>query len=138
MSQLEELTPKECWQHLRSNHVGRIGFNRGRGDRIHPVGYTVDGEDLILRTSHDSELGMFFQLFSRGSIVPLEIDELSEDASERWSVLVSGRLRPATGEERFTDDTPDGHTEVRMRLAPVQVTGRRLGPDSTVRPGADT
>ena len=33
MSDLQALSPEECWEHVRRNHAGRIGFSRGRGDR---------------------------------------------------------------------------------------------------------
>jgi nitroimidazol reductase NimA-like FMN-containing flavoprotein (pyridoxamine 5'-phosphate oxidase superfamily) len=126
MSDLQTLNPDECWEHLRRHRIGRIGFNRGRGDRIHPVGYAVDGEELVLGTSPDSELGMFFLLFSAGALVPFEVDELAEDAEERWSVLVRGQLRATETPPSTTVVTPEGHDELWLRLVPVQVTGRRL------------
>jgi nitroimidazol reductase NimA-like FMN-containing flavoprotein (pyridoxamine 5'-phosphate oxidase superfamily) len=126
MSDLQTLNPDECWEHLRRHRIGRIGFNRGRGDRIHPVDYTVDGEELVLGTSPDSELGMFFLLFSAGALVPFEVDELAEDAAERWSVLVRGQLRATETPPPTAVVTPEGHDELWLRLVPVQVTGRRL------------
>lgn len=126
MSDLETLNPDECWEHLRRHRFGRIGFNRGRGDRIHPVSYAVDGEELVLGTSSDSELGMFFELFSSGALVPFEVDELAEDADERWSVLVRGQLRSARTPPPGHLAVPEGHDDLWLRLVPVQVTGRRL------------
>jgi nitroimidazol reductase NimA-like FMN-containing flavoprotein (pyridoxamine 5'-phosphate oxidase superfamily) len=130
MAALEALTATECWDRLRSQRVGRIGFDRGRGRRIHPVQYTVDGDAMRLTTSRDSELGVFCQLFAQGALVPFEIDQLAEDHSERWSVLVLGRL---TSEENVgvvdardgAPRPPEGHDELALRLTPIEVTGRR-------------
>lgn len=127
MSDLQALSPRECWEHVRRHHAGRIGFNRGRGDRIHPVTYSVDGDDLLISTSVDSELGMFFQLFSKGALVPFEVDELDQEAEEQWSVLIRGQLRLSEGSETQGGPLPPaGHDDLRLRLVPMQITGRRL------------
>ena len=129
MSDLQTLNTEECWEHLRRHRIGRIGFNRGRGDRIHPVGYAVDGEELVLGTSSDSELAMFFLLFSRGALVRFVVDELAEDVEERWSVLVRGQLRATETPPPSPVVAPKGHDHLWLRLVPVQVTGRRLRED---------
>ena len=131
MTTLEPLTANECWERLRSHRVGRIGFDRGRGNRIHPVNYVVDSDSICLMTSRKSELGMFSQLFADGALVPFEIDQLGEDLSEQWSVLVLGRLRTQDNDGDMTASThaesrsPDGHDEIVLWLTPVEVTGRR-------------
>lgn len=131
MATVEPLTVAECWDRLRSHRVGRIGFDRGRGKRIHPVNYVVESDSICLMTSRESELGVFSQLFSEGALVPFEIDQLDQDLSEQWSVLVLGHLRahdndgdttvPPNAESR----PPDGHDELILWLTPVEVTGRR-------------
>lgn len=128
MTDLETLTPSECWDRLRSTTVGRIGFDRGRGARIHPVDYAVVSEEIYLRTSRDSELGMFTELFADGALVPFEVDHFDEDGSEGWSVLVRGRLEAQDRAGDVADgmaQPPAGHSELVLRLTPVQVTGRR-------------
>ena len=50
------LTVAECWQHVGSRGVGRIGFDAGSGPRIHPVDYSCDGSDVFVRTASTSEL----------------------------------------------------------------------------------
>jgi nitroimidazol reductase NimA-like FMN-containing flavoprotein (pyridoxamine 5'-phosphate oxidase superfamily) len=128
MTDLETLTPSECWDRLRSTTVGRIGFDRGRGARIHPVDYAVVSGEIYLRTSRGSELGMFTELFADGALVPFEVDNLDESGSEGWSVLVRGRLEAQDGADAVVDPSvqpPAGHDELMLRLTPVQVTGRR-------------
>ena len=51
MTYLETLTPDECWRLLGKRVVGRVGFDVGRGPRIHPVNYRVDGRSVVLRTT---------------------------------------------------------------------------------------
>lgn len=128
MKDLEALTTSECWDRLRSTTVGRIGFDRGRGARIHPVDYAVVQEEIYLRTSRGSELGMFTELFADGALVPFEVDHLDDSGSEGWSVLVRGRLEAqdvAAAEVDQAAAPPAGHSELVLRLTPVQVTGRR-------------
>lgn len=128
MTDLETLTPSECWDRLRSATVGRIGFDRGRGARIHPVDYAVVSEEIYLRTSRDSELGQFTELFADGALVPFEVDHFDETGSEGWSVLVRGRLEAQDGAGAVASGAaqpPAGHSELVLRLTPIQVTGRR-------------
>jgi nitroimidazol reductase NimA-like FMN-containing flavoprotein (pyridoxamine 5'-phosphate oxidase superfamily) len=130
---MEPLTVSECWDRLRAHRVGRIGFDRGRGPRIHPVGYTVRGGELLLTTARDSELGMFAELFADGGTVSFEVDEIQDGAVEQWSVLVGARVggaEPASPSARVAPadravPPPDGHDELVLRLVPVEVTGRR-------------
>lgn len=136
---MEPLTVSECWDRLRKHRVGRVGFDRGRGPRIHPVSYTVGDGDLHLTTARDSELGMFAALFADGGTVSFEIDEIQDGAVEQWSVLVGARVagaEPASRPEAAQAaepvaapgggvPPPDGHDELVLRLVPVEVTGRR-------------
>ena len=86
MTDLETLTPEECWRLLGKRVVGRVGFDMGHGPRIHPVNYRVDGRSVVLRTSEDAEL-----------------DPLRRDARGRLTDRVRGRridYRVARGLER--------------------------------------
>ena len=129
MAELETLTLEECWEHLRSGHVGRIGFDRGRGPRIHPVDYTVRDGELVVSTSRASELGMFAQMFADGARVSFEVDDVDAQAVEQWSVCVGARIRRSDDAAEPAPEAgprPDGHDDLVLRLAPVEVTGRRL------------
>jgi nitroimidazol reductase NimA-like FMN-containing flavoprotein (pyridoxamine 5'-phosphate oxidase superfamily) len=128
MSELETLTLSECWERLRSQQVGRIGFDRGRGPRIHPVGYAVRGGDLLLTTSADSELGAFVRMFGGGAFVSFEADQVDPSRGQQWSVLVGARVAeddPDAAGSRVPE-APLGHGEMVVRLTPVEVTGRRM------------
>jgi nitroimidazol reductase NimA-like FMN-containing flavoprotein (pyridoxamine 5'-phosphate oxidase superfamily) len=130
MTRLEALTESECWDRLGARNVGRIGFDRGRGPRIHPVNYRVGDGQLHVTTSGASELGMFAQMFADGARVAFEVDELDDAAGERWSVLVGARVESVDGSEGTdtgpgTSRAPDGHDELTLLLTPVEITGRR-------------
>jgi nitroimidazol reductase NimA-like FMN-containing flavoprotein (pyridoxamine 5'-phosphate oxidase superfamily) len=128
MSALEKLTLSECWDRLRSQQVGRIGFDRGRGPRIHPVGYVVRGGDLLLTTSEDSELGSFVRMFGGGALVSFETDQVDATKGERWSVLVGARVEQveADAAQSRVPEAPRGHDQIVVRLTPVEVSGRRM------------
>ena len=72
MTELDALTPDDCWRFLAKRVVGRIGFDLGHGPRIYPVNYRVDGRTVILRTAGESEVARFVDLFAAGSLVAFE------------------------------------------------------------------
>jgi nitroimidazol reductase NimA-like FMN-containing flavoprotein (pyridoxamine 5'-phosphate oxidase superfamily) len=134
MTDLEPLTPEDCWRYLAKRVVGRIGFDIGHGPRIHPVNYRVDGEAVVFRTTDESELGRFVELFATGSLVAFEIDEIDYEQYQGWSVLLSGQLEQVDNPDELrrlhaTWPRPwaGGTRNLLVRMAPTEVTGRRLG-----------
>ena len=128
MTGLEPLTWDECWAHLEAHRVGRVGFDRGRGPRIHPVDYAVRDGTLLVTTSRASELGMFAQMFADGARVAFEIDDVDGEGSERWSVCVGALvdvLDTTQGTPPEVSGAPAGHDELVLSMTPVEVTGRR-------------
>ena len=136
MTDLEVLSSDNCWRHLARRVVGRVGFDLGHGPRIHPVNYRLDGRTIVLRTTDGTELARFVELFGAGSLMAFEVDEIDYEWHEGWSVLVEGRVE--------TVDDPDelhrlhaawprpwasGARNLMVRVTPVAVTGRQLGPD---------
>lgn len=133
MQTLATLTPEECWRRMGAGGVGRIGFDRGRGPRIHPVNYSVVDRVVYVRTSRSSELGDFLELFADGALVSFEVDQLDPHEGDRWSVLVVAR--PEEGTDAMVDSLrpghdpepePTGRRDMVVRLVPVAVSGRRL------------
>jgi uncharacterized protein len=124
-----------CWRLVAGQVVGRVGFDVGRGPRIHPMNYAVDGETVVLRTSEDSELELFTRLFAAGSLVAFEVDHVDLDLHQGWSVLMSGHVSPVESREELDRlrqvPTPrpwaGGERERLVRVTPVEVTGRRIG-----------
>jgi nitroimidazol reductase NimA-like FMN-containing flavoprotein (pyridoxamine 5'-phosphate oxidase superfamily) len=131
MVEPEVLSADECWRRVRGNVLGRVGFDVGRGPRIHPMNYAVDGDTVVLRTSQDSELALFDELFADGSRVAFEVDQIDHGRHQGWSVLMDGHLAPV---DRGSEPSPTaphpwptGERDVLIRFTPVTVTGRTLG-----------
>ena len=133
MPRLATMTAEQCWRRLGAEGVGRIGFNRGRGPRIHPANYTVADQVLYVRTDADSEFGDFVTMFSAGAFVAFEVDQLDSVDRDRWSVLVTARVRRSDQETRqrllpgkVPVPAPGGPHPVLVRLEPLEITGRQL------------
>ena len=139
MTDLETLTPDECWRLLGKRVVGRVGFDIGHGPRIHPVNYRVDGRSVVLRTTEDAELARFVEMFADGSLVAFEVDEIDYEWHNGWSVLIEGRIERVDDVEQlhrlhaaWPRPWVDGARNVVARVTPREITGRRLGPDATL------
>ena len=135
----EALAVDQCWRLVRDKVVGRVGFDVGRGPRIHPINYAVVDDTIVVRTSEDSELALFSELFSAGALIAFEVDHLNYELHQGWSVLMSGRVARIDDEEelgrlsRGWSPRPwaDGDRDHFVRIAPVEITGRRLGRDES-------
>ena len=128
------LTPEECWDLLRVNVVGRVGFDMGHGIRIHPVNYAVNDEAILLRTGEDTELARCVELFSDGALVAFQVDDVDLDRHRGWSVLAQGSIARVDEVEagRLTAQwSPHPWAAeakpLLLRIVPVQVTGRVVG-----------
>jgi nitroimidazol reductase NimA-like FMN-containing flavoprotein (pyridoxamine 5'-phosphate oxidase superfamily) len=128
MTRITPLTVAACWSALAGTDLGRIGFDLGRGPRIHPVTYALDGRSVLVATAADTELALFEELFSAGALVAFEVDEVDRASRTGWSVLLSGHLTRVAAREALPDLRPwaDGDRSQLMRIVPVEVTGRRL------------
>ena len=136
MTDLEVMSLDLCWRHLGKRVVGRVGFDLGHGPRIHPVNYRLDGRTVVLRTSDDAELARFVELFGAGSLLAFEVDEIDYEWHHGWSVLVEGRVETVEDPEElrrlhavWPRPWAAGERNRMIRVTPVAVTGRRLGPD---------
>lgn len=133
MVTLTTMTADECWERIGRGGVGRIGFDRGRGPRIHPVDYAVAEGALYLRTAPGTELADFVTMFGDGAFVSFEVDQVSGESAERWSVLMAAHVETLSesevarlGRDQEPVPAPEGTRPLVVRLRPVEVTGRRL------------
>lgn len=128
MSAITPLTVDECWTVLGGTDLGRIGFDLGRGPRIHPVNFVLDGRSVLVVTAEDTELALFEELFSAGAMVAFEADEVDRDSRTGWSVLLGGHLTRVTPHETVPELRPwaDGDRSQLLRIVPAEITGRRL------------
>lgn len=134
MTDPEILTPDDCWRYLAKRVVGRIGFDLGQGPRIYPVNYRVDDKTVVLRTTDESELARFVELFAAGSLVAFEVDEITDEYYQGWSVLISGQLDEVDDPDElrrlhaaWPRPWAGGDRNLLIRVTPVEITGRRLG-----------
>ena len=123
-----ELREDECWDLLRTQTVGRVGWQGSDGLTIVPVNYVVDERAVVIRTAPYTELGR------EGSAqeVAFEVDELDPIGRSGWSVLVRGRRR-LDPEAHGTTPRPDvwvgGSRWLVLRIEARTISGRRLAPD---------
>lgn len=85
------LARAECLRLMSTAAVGRIVFTEQALPAVAPVGFVVDGEDVVIPVPRGSRL----VTATRGTIVAFQADDL--DAADRtgWSVTVIGRARIA-------------------------------------------
>ena len=115
-----------CWEHLRGQDLGRLGYHLVDEVHIVPINYVVDRRRLIFRTMPGSKLlGIVMD-----SDVAFEVD--GQDGDVAWSVLARGTGRILEGEEmREAEQLPlrpwtSGAKFTLVAIDVQSVTGRRL------------
>ncbi|SNS11171.1 pyridoxamine 5'-phosphate oxidase family protein [Actinomadura mexicana] len=83
------LTRAECLRLMRTAAVGRIVFTEQALPAVAPVGFVVDGEDVVIPVPRGSGL----VTATRGAIVAFQADDLDAAGRTGWSVTVIGRAR---------------------------------------------
>jgi nitroimidazol reductase NimA-like FMN-containing flavoprotein (pyridoxamine 5'-phosphate oxidase superfamily) len=132
--QLVELDRTECLGLLGRLQVGRMVFTDQTMPMVHPVNFSLDGDDVIVRTSGGGKLAA---AVSRGTIA-FEADELDPDTCTGWSVVVVGHAEIVNDIDELVAlaepaDRPwaPGRTAHVIRIRAERVTGRRLAPTTT-------
>jgi hypothetical protein len=123
---LTELSTEECYELLASRPVGRIAFVVGDSPIVLPVNHTVDGDDIVFRTSPRTELG---RRMIRGRVA-FEVDDFDEFNQSGWSVLFQGSVEYDDSDVPWPEDQSrpwaEGVRNLVVRIRPRLVTGRRL------------
>lgn len=89
------LDEAQCWELLRSQDLGRLGYHLVDEVHIVPVNYVVDRQRVVFRTTPGSKLlGVVMD-----DDVAFEVDA-AEAEDGAWSVLARGRARILEGDER--------------------------------------
>lgn len=81
------LTPEDCDEILRRNHVGRLAFVNGAVVDIQPIGYTARERWIFLR----SAMGAKLEALAHHPYVAFEVDEV-EGPFDWRSVVVHGTV----------------------------------------------
>jgi uncharacterized protein len=137
---LDELSPAECRQHLRTAQVGRLVFTEGALPAVHPVNFLVDGDDVVIRTGPGPKLAAA----GRGDVLAFEVDEIDNESRSGWSVLVVGHSSLVVDLDEIAalaaptcSPCVNGRPEHLIRIAGERITGQRLRFPSDVQPDVD-
>ena len=119
----ETIDPEECRRLLASKIVARIGFVSTSGDvLVLPVSYTMDDAGVLVFAT--SSAGVLARL-ACGEPVSVQVDDVSEEFHNGWSVLAHGHATIYEG-----DVSPRawvaGHDEVVIGITLDRLTGRAI------------
>ena len=130
VSELHTLDRAECLERLRTVTVGRIAFTERGLPAIQPVNFTVNGSNVIIRTSSGGKLAAAVT----GAMVAFEADEVDAATRSGWSVVVLGHASLIRDiDELVALAGPDSHPWVPgrsdhvIRIKSERITGRRVG-----------
>lgn len=132
------LDEQECFDLVRAQTVGRLGFVADGRVQVIPVNYLVDGRSVVVRTAPG---GVLTRASDEDAQVAFEVDHHDNTGGHGWSVLMNGpltsmteselaevegvrRVVPWAGSERslplrLTIETVSGRQVVRMRNRPM-------------------
>ena len=88
----EALPEVRCKELLARHTAGRVGWNAPDGPHILPVTYAYHNTQIVFRTSPHGVLSTL----ERRTRVAFEIDDIDEEASSGWNVLVRGSAEGVT------------------------------------------
>src|SRR5690242_11284312 len=89
-SGIEMIGRDDCYSLLADDCVGRVGVVVGATPMIFPVNYALDGDAIVMRTTHGSRLDV-----GQGHAA-FEVDSFDREHRCGWSVLVTGQLEEVT------------------------------------------
>jgi nitroimidazol reductase NimA-like FMN-containing flavoprotein (pyridoxamine 5'-phosphate oxidase superfamily) len=128
---LRAMSPTECYDLLERGGIGRVGFTAPEGVMVLPVIFAMTGRGIIFRTAPDTLLALH-----ANAHFSFEVDHFDEVLHEGWSVLVQGHAHQVTDEREVKhleaaarlEPWAPGARDVYVRIAPTQITGRRIQP----------
>lgn len=82
-AQFLDLTPRKALAILRRNHVGRLGYLKGRQVDIEPLGYVARGNWVFMRSADGAKLGAL----AHSPYAAFEVDEV--DGPFNWRSVVA-------------------------------------------------
>jgi CBS domain-containing protein len=126
---LEVLAVVECYTLLATQSLGRLAVTTNAGlPIIFPVGYVVDGRDIVFRSAGGTKLAA-----AQSRPVAFEVDAADTTSHTGWSVVVAGRAEPVVQQSeverldalRIPRWTRTGQPRW-LRLHPDAISGRRI------------
>ncbi|MHB8288023.1 MAG: pyridoxamine 5'-phosphate oxidase family protein [Acidimicrobiales bacterium] len=139
LATVEELSPDDCRDYLRSARIGRLAVHTDGHPDIFPVSFVFDSDSIIFRTEPGTKLSA-----ASMARVALETDQIDMQAGTAWSVVVKGmafditdaidptsqRARAARVDSAFVGDDARW-----VRISGLEISGRRL---SLIEPSTTT
>ncbi|NYD79696.1 pyridoxamine 5'-phosphate oxidase family protein [Arthrobacter cupressi] len=129
VSEVEVLSPEQCWGLLRGVSVGRLAVWVTDHPDIFPVNYKVDHGTLVFRTGEGTKLHAALG----ETPVALEADGVDQDSGIAWSVVVKGEAAGLKLTQELLDTVGlllfpwrAGRKDVFVRIVPASITGRRF------------
>jgi uncharacterized protein len=128
-SGLQVLSEGDCFALIAHAPIGRVVYSDRALPVIVPVNFTLDGDDIVIRTGRRSRLATHVS----GHVIAFEVDQIDAASHSGWSVVLTGFLQlidePAEIErlERLglRSWAPSAHDRY-LRLRADLVTGRRI------------
>jgi nitroimidazol reductase NimA-like FMN-containing flavoprotein (pyridoxamine 5'-phosphate oxidase superfamily) len=131
LSEVHTLDRAECLELLRTVTVGRIAFTERGLPAIQPVNFTVDGSNVIIRTSGGGKLAAAVA----GAMVAFEADKVDAATRTGWSVVVMGHASLIRDIDQLVALAgPDSHPWLPgrsghvIRIRSERITGRCIVP----------
>lgn len=125
----EELSERECWEHLRAEAYGRLAVIGEDGPTIYPINVVVDHATVVFRTTQGAKV----DAIRDDSRVAFEVDGWDDDDGTAWSVVITGVAKEVV---RMLDAVPAaelgvtpwqaGPKPIFIRITPTTVSGRRF------------
>ncbi len=123
------LEPGGCRTLIAKGGIGRVVVWSKRGPIALPVNFATSQDDIVFRTSADSELVHALT----GGPISFEVDHIDDALTEGWSVLISGHAQVITDPDELASAQglgihpwASGARDVYVRLTPTQTTGRTI------------
>ncbi|MCW2724864.1 MAG: hypothetical protein JWN35_1785 [Frankiales bacterium] len=127
----EVLSRQDCLRLLTTVPVGRVVYTQHALPAVAPVGFVLDGTELLLRLPEGNELAAAV----RRSVVAFQADDVDPVTQGGWTVTVTGWAREETDQAQLRRLAAlplrpwiAGGREHFIKITTDLVSGSRLGP----------
>lgn len=131
---LEILDPAECLRLLEQSQIGRIVFTEKALPAVRPVTYKMHNRAIVIATGGGSKLVYAAQR----SVVAFEIDDISPELDQGWSVTTVGHAEIVTDPDELREleslslkPWSENGSRYFIRVSVEMVQGRRLHKDTS-------
>ena len=128
-SSADELSERECWEHLRAEPYGRLAVIGPDGPVIYPINTVVDHATIVFRTTEGSKI----EAIRADPRVAFEVDGWSPADGIAWSVGIAGvahelvgALEGASAVELEVTPWQAGPKPIFIRITPHSIAGQRF------------